>query len=98
MRTVTLTGSTGSTYKFEIYSINKLGSFDDLEEVEAVYMFARVTTDARMQRRKFRAVYIGETEDVKGRLDTGHHRIADIKKKKRPTSSSIGTKKTCCCS
>lgn len=76
-----LTGSTGSTYEVEVYPMSKFGSFFDLDEIEAVYMFVRITTDAQTRKRKFRAVYVGETKDVNDRLREGHHRIADIRKR-----------------
>lgn len=91
MQTITLEGTTGSAYEFEIYPMSMFGSFDHLEHVEAVYVFARQKSN-----KKFRAVYIGETKNVDDRLDEDHHQIDCIREKKRPTSSSIGTKKTLC--
>ena len=88
MATVELTGGELEvcgepfTYECEIHPMGMFGSFDDFEEVKAVYMFARVTTNPQTRKSTFRAVYIGETEDVKKRLRTGHHRIADIRRKR----------------
>ena len=62
--------------------MSMFGSFDDLEEVEAVYMFARVWRDAQTRRGKCRAVYVGETKDVDDRLDEDHHQIDCIRGKK----------------
>ena len=72
----------GVTYETEIHPMTKFGSFDDLDGVEAVYMFARVKTDAQTRKGKFQAVYVGETGDVNDRLRETHHQIACIRRKK----------------
>ena len=72
----------GVDYEIEIHPMTKFGSFDDLDGVEAVYMFARVKTDVQTRKRKFRAVYIGETENVNNRLRRTHHKIDCIRKKR----------------
>ena len=77
MQTITLKGTMGSTYEFEIYPMSRFGSFDCLESVEAVYVFARQKSN-----KKFRAVYIGETKNVDDRLDEDHHQIDCIREKK----------------
>ena len=74
----TLTGSSGKTYKMETYPMCKVGRFDDLDEVPAVYVFARIETDAETGKRKGQTVYVGQTEDVNDRLDKWHHRMDDI--------------------
>ena len=82
MKTVNLTGSSGTTYKCEVYPMSMFGSFDDLKGVKAVYMFARARRDAQTKKFKFEAaVYVGETKDVHGRLDEGHHQIDCIREK-----------------
>ena len=81
MPTVKLTGSSGSTYKCEVYPMCMFGSFSGLAEVKAVYMFARVERDARTGKRKSVAIYVGETEDVNDRLDEDHHQIDCIREK-----------------
>ena len=70
------------TYECEMHPMSMFGSFDDMEEVKAVYMFARVRKDSGTNRWTFRAVYIGETKDVKDRLRAAHHRIDDIRQKR----------------
>ena len=77
-----LKGISGLTYEAEIYPMSELGSFDDLDGVEAVYMFARLTLNAQTQKRKIKAVYIGETKNVHKRLREEHHRMVDIRERK----------------
>lgn len=81
MSTINLTGSSGTTYKCEVYPMSTFGSFDDLEGVKAVYMFARARRDALTRKIKFEAVYVGQTKDVHSRLDEGHHQIDCIREK-----------------
>lgn len=77
METIELTGDTGLTYEAEIHPMSKFGAFDDLENVEAVYMFVR-----EGEKGEYQAIYIGETGDVNDRLREGHHKIDQIRRKK----------------
>ena len=73
----TLTGRS----KTEIHPMCKLGFFDDLKGVPAVYMFVRIETDAETGEQETQVVYVGETEDVNDRLVESHHRMVDIRKR-----------------
>ena len=73
MQTVLLKGKSGTTYKCEVYRMSMLGSFDQLEEVKAVYVFFRAPQAC---------IYVGETKDVNDRLSEDHHQIDCIREKK----------------